>query len=533
MLPKQGIKSKQKNQKRRLPSEIPDIKSIALAGISRYEVGLKYILHGLFFIYLLYYLFQLYSSLETTFFWADENKHAYISALILKNLQIPTILPEEIYGGFKWSYPPLFHVLNAGVIGAVGISALKYTNLFLLLIFLLFFYTVLLKQYGQNVALSASLLITLSPVLAINTVRFTTEMLSMLLIFSSVSFLLLSLKKTKINFAIVSGLSTGFLMLSKQVGTIVLSFYILLFIWFLWKNKQNSKIMFYIIGVALGVYLPYIFWALYHKVDVLNFVSLFFGNKPELVTEAVKSFRRYDSSFKEFAYLFYSGNGLAITISSILPLYYFVRNRFKDSPQNYIFLLSIHMSAVMILWHITNARHTITILPLTTFLFGYSLLQTVGNKIAQKAIILLLFFLAVYSTNSMPNYRQIKNAPQEFLRLAQKLEKESSNDRILYIQTFDLFMYTGKPVIWPNPNLDHIPLDLFEKQNHMALYDLLKKYQIGYIMIDSSFISTNDSYYGRNYPIIFLRNCEILDSKGKIILEAITKSKRYILLKVL
>ena len=134
---------------------------------------------------LFYYIFQLYSSLDNTFFWADENKHAYICSLVYKTQQIPTILPDILYGDYRWSYPPLFHMLGAIFIGIAGFSALKFFNLILLLIFLASFYILIRKHYGNNVAVAACLLTTLSPILAINTIRFTTEMLSTLCIFFS------------------------------------------------------------------------------------------------------------------------------------------------------------------------------------------------------------------------------------------------------------------------------------------------------------------------------------------------------------
>ena len=98
------------SKKKKSSNEISEVKRTYLTGDSRRDIVFTYVLHGLLFIYLLYYLFQLYASLDNTFFWADENKHAYISSLVYKTQQLPTILPDDLYGDYRWSYPPLFHI---------------------------------------------------------------------------------------------------------------------------------------------------------------------------------------------------------------------------------------------------------------------------------------------------------------------------------------------------------------------------------------------------------------------------------------
>ena len=87
-------------------------------------------------------------------------------------------------------------------------------------------------------------------------------------------------------------------------------------------------------------------------------------------------------------------------------------------------------------------------------------------------------------------------------------------------------MYTGKPVIWPYPDLRTTPIVLFDKQTPEALWNLLKKYQIGYILVDFQLVTNFDRYVGRNYPLSFMRNCEVLTQQGKMIMQAASKSKQ-------
>jgi len=524
------------SKKKKSSQKISEVKRADLAGDSRQEIVFKYVLNGLLLIYLLYYLFQLYASLDNTFFWADENKHAYICSLVYKTHQLPIILPDDLYGDYRWSYPPLFHILGAAFMGIAGPSALKFFNLILLLIFLPSFYILIRKHYGNNEAVVACLLITLSPVLAINTIRLTTEMLSMLCIFLSFFFMLVAIKKTDKFYAIVAGLFTGMLMLSKQAGFVVLGFYVLLLCWFFWKDKKSFKVLLFVIGVSVSIYSPYLIWAIYNKVEVLGFVSVFLGlaEKPEWSAVALNSFKKYDSGLMEFAHLFYKGNKLVVTVSLLLPLYHFIRSRFKDEPQNYIFILLIYLALIMMAWHITNKRHTIILLPLIAFLVGYAVNQIATNKLLIKALIMLLLFLAGYMTFQMPNYRQKSNGPEEFIDMAELIKTDDSSDfRILCLRKFDAIMYTQKPVIWPHPKLGKIPIDLVEKQSAEKLLAVFKKYQIKYVLIETPLIVKSDKFYAGRYPLYFVRACERLERQGKVAFVAMTKSKRFILLKVL
>ena len=148
-------------------------------------------------------------------------------------------------------------------------------------------------------------------------------------------------------------------------------------------------------------------------------------------------------------------------------------------------------------------------------------------------VVLLLFIASTYSVYKMPNYRQKYNGPEEFIELTDIIKKDhTSNGRTLVIHAFDAFMYTGKQVIWPYSNLNNIPIDLVEKQTAPQLYDLLKKYQINYILIDTRFILNADHFNGRTYPLYFIRNCEKLDKQGKLSLRSISDSRKFILLKV-
>jgi hypothetical protein len=493
-----------------------------------------YILISLSIAYFLFYCFKLFSSLENTFFWADENVHAYISSVILKTHRIPAVLPEDIYGGFKYSYPPFFHILNALVMAIGGFPALKFTNFILLILFLIGFYFLIRKYYGISEALLACLLISLSPTIAINSIRFMTEMLSMVLVFLSFIFLAAALKKAKPVYAIISGLSTGLLLLSKQIGIVVLGFYCLLLVWFFLKHKKDVRLMLYVIGTSACIFIPYFIWAVYNGIEVFGFLSIFFGNKAEWATAAVKSFRRYDSSLKEFAYLFYKGNGFVLSAAFLFPLYHFIRSRAKDRPQNYIFIMTVYLAVVMVVWHITNPRHTITLLPLIAFLFGYAVRQVITSKIAIRAIIVSLLIVASYFAFQMPNYRKGFNASSEFIELAEIIQKDNiSNHKTLVVYAFDTAMYSGKPVIWPYPDLQTIPTNLFEEQTPSDLWNLLKKYQIGYILVDFQLVTNFDKYVGRNYPLSFMRNCETLTQQGKVIMQAISKSKQLMLLKVI
>jgi 4-amino-4-deoxy-L-arabinose transferase-like glycosyltransferase len=529
-------RKKSRHSKKKQPSpKISETKPAPVMGDSQRDKMIRYVLSGLLVVYLLYYLFQLYVSLENTFFWADENKHAYICSLVSETHQIPAVLPDDLYGGYRWSYPPLFHLLGGAFMGLAGDAALKLFNLILLCVFLPAFYFLIRKHYGGNTAFMACVLLTLAPVLAINTVRFTAEMLSMLCIFFSFFFLMVALKKADKILAVISGIFTAMLMLSKQTGFVVFGFYSLLLLWFFWKNRQNFRVLLWVLGAAVLTYSPYLIWALYHKIEILGFVSVFLGitEKPEWSASALKVFQRYDSGIVEFLNLYYKSHGLLLIVLLIFPVYYFVRIRFKDEPQNIVLLLFLFLVLVMIAWHITNDRHTIILLPLSAFLVGYTVNQVITQKLIVRVMMMSLLLYAGYLTYHLPNYRQPYNAPDEFVELAQFIKKSAAPDaRILSLSKFDVIMYTQNPVIWPHAKLRDVPIEIFEKQAADELYALFKKYGIKYIVLDIPRIADMNKFSGGRYPLYFARNCEKLERSGQLAFETKTKLGRFFLLSV-
>ena len=195
----------------------------------------------------------------------------------------------------------------------------------------------------------------------------------------------------------------------------------------------------------------------------------------------------------------------------------------------------IYIIVAMMIWHITNDRHTIVLLPLIAFLAGFGLYQIAGQKKIIVAVITsLLLVYAGYSTYRMPNFRKIFNAPQEFMDVARIIRADGSPDgRTFSIYPFDVIVHAGKPAIWPLPNLRQIPIDLVEKTDAAHLYKLLKKYNIKYILIDRRYVYQGDDFTGRNYPQHLYVNCQLLKSEGKISVEVLSKSQRLLLLKVL
>jgi hypothetical protein len=364
-----------------------------------------------------------------------------------------------------------------------------------------------------------------------------TEMLSMVLVFFSFFFVLLSLKESKKGFAVIAGVSTGLLLLTKQVGIVVLSFYGLLFAWFLLRRSKDAWIMLTAVGVSVGVYLPYFLLTIINNVDVFGFLSAWLGDveeKPKWAIEAVRSFRRYDSSLKEFAYLFYTSNGLIISIPILFPLYYFIRVRGKDSPHHYILGMLIYLAGAMVVWHITDRRHTITLLPLITFLVGYSFVRIARKDEIINASVVLLLIISFYSAYKMPDLRQKYNAPEEFRLIASIIKDEDvEGGRIFGLHPFAVLMYTGKPVIWPHPKLKNAPVDLVEKQDAERFYERLKKYQIRYILIDTRYVIKSGSFRGRSYPNYLYDNCIALSEEGKISYIALSRSNAFLLLGVI
>ena len=188
----------------------------------------------------------------------------------------------------------------------------------------------------------------------------------------------------------------------------------------------------------------------------------------------------------------------------------------------------------MVVWHITNQRHLITLLPLAAFLFGCSLHQIIRNKLAVRLIVLALLIVAGISAHRMTDFRQDYNPPGEFLEITELIRQHhSGDDRTLGIYAFDTVMYTGKPVIWPSPDLRHIPIEIFEKQTANAFYRRLKQYQVRFILIDFGYTPQIESFNGRNYPLPFIDNYDALLEQRRAVVLKLTRSKQLLLIKII
>ena len=484
------------------------------AGPGRFDTLFKYLLGCALVLFFFFYFLKLSLFLGDTHFWGDENFHAYVSSVISENRTIPFVLPDDIYGGHKYTYPPFFHVLSAIVMSFAGFAALKYINICLLIIFLFCFFTLIRKYYGWYEAVIACLVLSMSPVLAVNALRYLTEMLSMVLVFFSFFFVLLALKNTNKGFAVIAGLATGLLLLSKQVGLVVLAYYIILLAWFFLKKKEDTGIMLLVIGISLFMYVPYLILTLFNKIDLFGFVSTWMGGN----VKTVKMFQQFGNPLKEFVFLFHTGNRNIMSLSVVLPLYYFIRVRTKESPMHYAFLMMIFLAGAMVAWHISHPRHTIILLPMIAFFTGYSFVRLDRKKYMAKIVIPVLLIIACDSLSRMPDFRYRSNPTDDFIRITRtvKADEDASGGRIFSMFVFDVMMHTGKPVIWPKRKLRNIPLDLVEKQNSSEFYRLLATYRIKYIFIFRSYLKACDAFDGKSYPHYFYQNCMTLSNQGKM-----------------
>ena len=180
--------------------------------------------------------------------------------------------------------------------------------------------------------------------------------------------------------------------------------------------------------------------------------------------------------------------------------------------------------------HITNSRHTITLLPLIVFLTGYAATRLFPSKAVLKTALLLLLCFSVFHTYNMPDYRQMYNAPRGFRKLAEIIKLDNSQGRTLCINSIDALKYTQKPVIWPTFNLADSPTEILEERDKHKFYSLLKKYNIDYIILWQRFIGGD--YFARNYPNYFNDNCRELVRLNKLDAAAISESRAFLLLKV-
>jgi len=439
--------------------------------------------------------FRLTGFARTSIFFVDECWHALVARMMAEAHGLVTTTTAMMAGRFHMDYPPLFHLLGAAWSVWLGAPALLYFNLAvaLALIALILIGPGRLLDPMQRASLALALMAT--PLFAMYSVRFYVEMLTAAVFFCSWWWFAKALRDARQlssvtldgqrRDAVISGIATGLLVWTKQTGLLVLGLYAAFLGWTIIRGDRTHRTTaVWVVGVAS------IFAAAYLGITMAR------GENPLLFAVSTRHHDLWSSAMEGvavqrllFLHTLWATWGVLPFVLMFLPIAVLVTNRRHDYPYAPLLVLLGILVAVFLIDRRLVERHTLFLLPLIAFL-GVDALTRLGGRQGTQVGFVMIFLVAVVHGATMPNYRVNFNPSRDFVEMARTIGQRTPPDStIASVWWAELRYHTGRKVIWPVPNLDDPPVELFSEQSADTWYERLRARKLDYLLVDDRYVS--------------------------------------------
>ncbi|MFZ5862936.1 MAG: ArnT family glycosyltransferase [Nitrospirota bacterium] len=435
---------------------------------------------------------------STAFFSVDECWHALVTRIMAASGGLVTTTTEIMRDPYHLDYPPLFHAIGAALYNLFGPSAWFYLNIAIgatLLGFIVLGRNALVGPVERS-ALALALLAT--PLFAMYSLRFYVEMLTAALFCVSWWRLALVLQHAARRDAIVSGAATGLLVWTKQTGLLILAVYLVVWCWVLAVGPTpKRRAMTWLVGIA-GLF----------SVTYLG-VMWIRGENPLLFLMPTRHAEVWASAMDaaQVPYGIFFDTiratwGLVPMVLLAVPVALLViRGR-----RNYPYLIHLSLLAALILVFLVDRRlverHTLFLLPLIAFL-GVDALSRFGRPVLLSGAAVIALFATVHVV-TMPNYRINFNPSRNFAEMLRVIASTTDPNATVVTEWWaEVRYHTGRQVLWPMPNLDDPPVDLFNASTADQWHERLRDRQIDYLLIDARYVS-EEVGIGYSRPLLSL-----------------------------
>lgn len=459
-------------------------------------------------------------------FTSDECFHAWMANWIAAHGTLPRVV-EGLYGGFKYSYPPLLHLIGAAFVKLFGAPAFREVNVALLGALLAFAWVGLSRTVSRTAAALAVLALVAYPGLVLQGVRLYVEALSAALAVATVVALLAVEQKASRTRAVLLGIAAGLGLLAKQSGLVVLPVLGALAAFEAWRGRRERAAAYALaLGVACALAAP--LW-------IRN--AMCFGSPlypalgrdldPRLLALNVRGFTpgwpRFMSETVRLA-------GWVVPALLAAGLAIAAAGRRSLAPVLLIGGLLLLLLAPRV--PMLDSRHAIPLVAALVVAAAATLAPALANVPALKRVVVAgLALFAAWTVATTPNIR-------EPLDMAPWMEETWSAIRgnvperqtILCIQTYDTFYYTGRDATWPIPwGQPDPPTEVFDAADPDTLMAALKRHQIRWLLLPTE--ARGAAFNSSNFPAPFMSAVQHLGMAGRI--EYVWGRRELALLKVL
>ena len=443
----------------------------------------------------------------------DECFHAFMSQWIAAHGALPRTIPE-LYSGFSYYYPPLYHILGAAAVIVGGAAGFKLLNLAITAV-LLFAIAILCRRLGSAAAGRwAVCLCVANAWLGVHAVRMYVEQLTTLLVVTALLMMLVVRRSQHARSAVVLGVVIGLALVAKHSSIALVAITLGLAGFYALRGERAVGRHFaYAAVTGVAIALP---------MFVRN--QLFYGSPiypalapdlhPLLYALNKATFTPSPGSFYRQMGL-YIGAGIGVLTLGALSIAIMRR---RATLAIGLIAVCLTLIAMAPLQPLLDSRHLLPVIVALAVLGALVVAEALSaRRSLMVACDIAMLVVAAYFVATLQNYRVYLDAPAELDPVMQAVrEHVPERATVLSLYTYDTLFYTGRAATWPIPwgQASH-PVEMFLTADCDSALTALRYHRIQYALVPN--VAQGEAFNGANYPRAFVECMAQLSRSGRIL----------------
>ncbi len=434
-------------------------------------------------------------------YMTDECFHAYMAEWIAGHGTLPATIPD-LYSGFAYYYPPLFHLLGAAVAALFGDSAFRFVNVLVSALLLIVTYwgcrTLGVRAAGRwAIALCAANLW-----LSVHAVRLYVEQLTVLLAAAAILLILKVRRTGGTRDAAWLGVVAGLALIAKHSSLVLVGLIVIVAVAYAMR-KQTALARAYAIaaGIALLVAAP-----MFIRNQILFGSPIYPALAPDLhplLYQLNKSTFTPSPASLYSQIVRYTGWAIGLVAATGLGLA-IVRRRWTLEIGLVGFCLAVFVAAP--LQALLDARHMLPVIVVVALLGAILLARELeGRRAAILCVDISLLVAAVWFVSRLPNPRLRLDQPLDAMEVYRAVQEHvPEGETVLSLYTYDTFYYAKRPATWPIPwgQRSH-PVEMFLTANCDSVLAALQQHELRWVLTTRAFQDV--PFNGANFPGAFVK----------------------------
>jgi hypothetical protein len=435
-------------------------------------------------------------------YMTDECFHAYMAEWIAGHGSLPDKIPD-LYSGFYYYYPPLFHLLGGVWAAGFGVDAFRYVNVFVSALLV-----VVLYVGGRMLGVRAAgrwavMLAAANAWLSVHAVRLYVEQLTTLLAVSTVVLVLVVRQTGKPRDAMWLGIVAGLALIAKHSSLVVVGMVLLVAGYYAMRREfKLARAYATAAGIAMLVAAPmfirnqWLFGSPIYPALAPDLHPLLYELNRATFTPDPRTLYVQTARHAGAAIGLLAAGGAALAA---------VRRHGSLALGLLGFCVAVYLAGP--LQPLLDERHLLPVIVATALLGSIVLARELaGQRAVIVAIDVVLLLAAVGFVSGMPNPRLRLDQPLDALEVYRAVrEQVPEGEQVLSLYTYDTFYYTRRPTTWPIPwGQKQHPVEMFLTSNCDSVLAALRQHGVRWVLTTRT--ARDVPFNGANFPGTFV-NC--------------------------